>query len=77
MSSRNAKARQKPSWREPPEVGESMTVDAWVPDYDQKCFVCGESPTVTGVVDGHVVYDGGMCGACTWGNASDRDPANW
>lgn len=81
MSARNAKKRAKfnlPDVQAPaPAAGETITVDEWVPDYGRKCESCGKTPCVTGVTDGKVVYEGSLCGVCTWGAATFRDPANW
>jgi hypothetical protein len=46
------------------------------PDYDAKCDVCDQSPTVTIVEDGQTEYLG-MCGPCTWGEAETLDPDTW
>lgn len=56
---------------------DAFELDAYVPDYNHSCEVCGQKPVVTGVKDGKVVYQGEMCGVCTWGEADCRDPANW
>jgi hypothetical protein len=52
-------------------------IDKFVPDYKHCCEVCGQKPVVTGVKDGKVVYQGEMCGVCTWGESACLDPANW
>ena len=52
-------------------------VDAFKPDYTQACENCGQKPVVTGVKDGAVVYQGTLCGPCTWGEAACADPAEW
>lgn len=54
-----------------------VELDQYVPDHDQKCQSCGNSPTVTGVKDGQKVLDLGLCGPCTWGEATAADPNNW
>lgn len=79
MSSRSRKSRAKYAPPEPPAVDDdnAMTFDAYVPNYGRHCEVCGETPCVSGVKDGRVVYDGSMCGAHTWGEAACIDPANW
>ncbi|MGF6978991.1 hypothetical protein QFZ94_007506 [Paraburkholderia sp. JPY465] len=77
MSSRSRKAREKLRPVEPAPVDNSLLVDAWVPDYGRQCEVCGQSPCVTGVRAGKVVYHGSMCGVCTWGDSACIDPANW
>jgi hypothetical protein len=56
---------------------QTMTVDAWVPDYEHVCENCGETPVVTGVRKGVVVVATGMCGVCTWGEADCLDPDQW
>ncbi|MGF6792728.1 hypothetical protein [Paraburkholderia sp. 35.1] len=75
MSSRSRKARAKLAPAEP--APPPTLVDAWVPDYGRQCEVCGETPCVNGLSDGHVVYAGAKCGACTWGETACADPANW
>lgn len=77
MAARNAKKRAKFAAPEPASEPQTMTVDEWVPNYGRQCEVCGETPCVTGVRGGTVVYDGSMCGVCTWGEAACLDPANW
>jgi hypothetical protein len=52
-------------------------IDRYVPDYKSKCCNCGQTPVVTGVKDGKVVYQGEMCGPCTFGEAECIDPTNW
>jgi hypothetical protein len=52
-------------------------IDKFVPDDKHSCEVCGQKPVVTGVKDGKVVYQGEMCGVCTWGESACLDPANW
>jgi hypothetical protein len=86
MSSRSAKKRAK---LQPPDlplevpnvIGPDATeiqqVDEWVPNYERECEVCGQVPCVTGIYHGKVVYEGTMCGVCTWGEAACIDPANW
>lgn len=53
------------------------TIDAFVPDYDDQCMNCGASPTVAAVAKGKLVYQGHLCGPCTWGDADMLDPGNW
>ncbi|MEP9326665.1 hypothetical protein PPMP20_26575 [Paraburkholderia phymatum] len=78
MSSKNIKRREKFS---PPDIGtlpaEAMAVDEWVPDYGRQCVACGQSPVVTGVREGKIVYTGSLCGACTWGDDACSDPSRW
>lgn len=54
-----------------------ITIDKYVPDYEHRCEVCGADHVVTGVKDGVVVYQGEMCGVCTWGEAAMHDPEKW
>lgn len=58
-------------------MSEVINIDGYAPDYKHKCEVCGQKPVVTGVKDGKVVYQGSMCGVCTWGEADMRDPEEW
>lgn len=53
------------------------TLDKYVPDYKHKCENCGQRPVVTGVKDGKVVVETGLCGPCTWGEAKTLDPKVW
>ena len=54
-----------------------VKVDKFVPNYNKTCEVCGADHTVSGVKDGEVVYDGDMCGVCTWGESACIDPEKW
>jgi hypothetical protein len=54
-----------------------VTIDRFEPNYEGKCCNCGQSPTVNGVKGGEVVYEGEMCGPCTWGEAAMLDPDEW
>ncbi|MGF6920177.1 hypothetical protein [Paraburkholderia sp. 40] len=76
MSSRSRKARAKPA-PAAPSADDETTLDAFQPDYGATCEVCGQSPCVTGVKDGCVIYASGMCGVCTFGTAEALNPANW
>ena len=58
-------------------MSEVTTIDRYEPDYKHRCEVCGQTPVVTGVKDGKVVYQGDMCGPCTWGEADTIDPSTW
>jgi hypothetical protein len=53
------------------------SIDAYKPDYKHKCCNCGQSPVVTAVKNNKVVYQGEMCGPCTWGEARTVDPETW
>jgi hypothetical protein len=77
MAARNAKKREKFAAPEPASKPKTITVDEWVPDYDRKCEFCGQTPCVTGVLNGKTVYHGSACGVCTWGDPDAIDPANW
>lgn len=61
----------------PQSVHEIIQIDNWKPNYKTPCQNCGQTPTVTAVKDGKVVYDNKMCGPCTWGEAETIDPENW
>jgi hypothetical protein len=56
---------------------EVMQIDSFKPDYRRKCVNCEQTPTVTGVKDGKVIYRSEMCGPCTWGEAETLDPSTW
>lgn len=58
-------------------MSEVINIDRFEPDYKRLCCNCGKKPVVTGVKDGKVVYQGEMCGVCTWGESAMRDPAEW
>ena len=58
-------------------MNEVISIDKYKPDYTQECEVCGAGHVVTGVKNGKVVYQGTMCGVCTWGEAAMRDPEEW
>ncbi len=58
-------------------MSEAIEIDSYQPDYKRECEVCGANHVVTGVKDGKVVYQGEMCGVCTWGESAMRDPAKW
>ncbi len=60
-----------------PRTAEVTKVERWVPDYTCECSVCGQKPVVTGVKNDTVVYQGDMCGVCTWGEAAMLDPEAW
>jgi hypothetical protein len=86
MAAKNAKKRAKlPAPEPPPDMPEIVwpdgdefqKIDAWVPDWGRACEVCGNAPCVVGMYQSKVVFDGGMCGVCTWGEAACREPANW
>lgn len=51
--------------------------DSYKPNYDVKCCVCGATPIVTVVRNGKVIHTTGMCGPCSWGEASTVDPDTW
>ena len=79
MSSRSVKARSRPA---PPDAQskpdqETQTIEVFEPDYGGQCHLCGESPTVIGLAGGRVIYESGMCGPCTFGNAEAFDPSTW
>ena len=59
------------------EPDDVTPVDSFQPDYTQTCENCGQTPVVTGVKDGKVVYQGTMCVPCTWGEAACVDPEEW
>ncbi len=58
-------------------MSEPEYIDAYVPDYTKQCAVCEANHVVTAVKDGKVVYQGEMCGVCTWGESAMRDPEEW
>lgn len=56
---------------------EPIEVTKWIPDYKHNCEVCGTNHVVTGITDEKIVYQGTMCGVCTWGESAMLDPVNW
>lgn len=54
-----------------------IEVDKYEPDYNHRCEVCDADHVVTGVKDGKVVYQGSMCGVCTWGEVQMINPEKW
>lgn len=56
---------------------EVTLVDAFMPDYSRHCTVCGAVPVVTAVKGDELVYEGQLCGPCTWGEAAMADPDEW
>lgn len=56
---------------------EVIKVESWQPDHSRTCAICDTPHVVTGVHSGKVVYQGDMCGVCTWGEAAMLDPDNW
>lgn len=58
-------------------MSEVLEIDRFEPDYKHACCNCGQKPVVTGVKAGKVVYQGEMCGPCTWGEAETLDPSTW
>ncbi len=58
-------------------TGPVTHIGAYRPAYRQRCENCEQSPVVKGVLNGVIVYDGSMCGPCTWGEARTIDPSTW
>lgn len=63
--------------QEPTMANEVIEIEAFVPDYEHECINCGRTPVVTGVKNGKTVYQGELCGPCTWGEAATIDPKAW
>lgn len=63
--------------QEPSMDNEVIQLDRFAPDYTHECINCGRIPVVTGVKDGKTVYQGEMCGPCTWGEAAMLNPELW
>lgn len=51
--------------------------DSYEPDYTSKCMSCGGTPVVTVMLKGECIYNVGLCGPCTWGEAAMADPEKW
>jgi hypothetical protein len=75
MAARNAKKRAKFAAPEPEPQADA--IEKFVPNYGRQCEVCGQTPCVTGMRDGKVVYDGTKCGVCTWGDPALADAGRW
>jgi len=60
-----------------PKANDVIVIDSYQPDYKRKCINCEQTPVVTAVKNGKVVYQGDMCGPCTWGESETIDPATW
>jgi hypothetical protein len=60
-----------------PPPNNEFWFEEYAPNYQGKCEVCGQSPTVTAVLYGRTVKDVGTCGPCTWGEAKTLDPGCW
>lgn len=58
-------------------INNVIQIDSYEPDYKHRCICCNQKPVVTGVKNGKIVYQGEMCGPCTWGEAETADPATW
>ena len=57
---------------------DTIYIEKYVPDYESECVNCGQTPCVTAVDDcDDVVYESGMCGPCTFGEAACIDHRNW
>lgn len=63
--------------QEPIMADQVTEVDRFVPDYTHRCSNCGNTPVVTAEKDGKIVYQGELCGPCTWGIAAALDPRTW
>ena len=53
------------------------TVAEFKPHFKSRCEACGHTPVVSIYVDGKLIKITTLCGACTWGDSSCLDPANW
>ena len=58
-------------------MSEVTEIDEYKPDYTHRCEVCDADHVVTGVKNGEVLYQGSMCGVCTWGEMEMINPENW
>jgi hypothetical protein len=54
-----------------------IRVDSYEPDFAHTCESCGASHVVTAVKGGETVFQGTMCGVCTWGTLDMLDPEEW
>ena len=59
------------------DIDPASELDSFEPDYKAKCVNCDQSPCVTGVKNGEVVYKSEMCGPCTFGTAAALDTDWW
>lgn len=56
---------------------DTMEIDGYEPDYEDSCMNCEQSPTVTAVSKGEVVYQWHLCGPCMFGTAQALDSTTW
>jgi hypothetical protein len=52
-------------------------VSCFVPDHSAECAACGNSPTVTPIVEGEAIAVINLCGPCYFGEAAMTDPNHW
>jgi len=77
LQTENLRLEKRIAELEKNEKKATREVDSYEPNYEGKCDVCGQSPTVTVVKDGKVLSDVGLCGPCCFGSAECLDPAKW
>ena len=54
-----------------------VDMSEYVPDYNQECEVCGESPTVMIAENDQIQHDFNLCGVCCFGTAKAIDVDWW
>lgn len=73
--------RESDSMRNTADTTEMIThepIEAeFKPNYDVKCMVCGQTPTVDIYVAGKLRTHLELCGPCCWGEANTLDPNSW
>ena len=63
--------------RNPRLKKDKNVMSEYVPDYNQQCEVCGESPTVMVAEKDQITHDFNLCGVCTFGTAKALDVDWW
>jgi len=48
-----------------------------IPNYEIKCEVCGQTPTVDTKDEEGTIIHTGLCGPCCFGEADCIDPKEW
>ena len=49
----------------------------YVPDWNEPCQNCGQTPTVTMEKNGKQIEHWEMCGPCLWGESKMLDSDEW
>lgn len=52
-------------------------LNGYIPDYQNRCDNCDQTPVVTHYTKGVKDLETDMCGPCTWGESETLDPDTW